>query len=268
MNNNNKILIAITGAGGAIGRVLRPRLLAQGFRLAAMDIAALTPSSPDETVYRGDLRDGEVANAVLSGAQMVIHLAGSSVERDLATIIENNLVALESLYEGALRHKIRRVIFASSNHTIGMYPAGERLTLDDPPRPDGFYGLSKVWGEAMGQLYWDKHGIETVAIRIGSALPKPLEPRHLSTWLGEDDMEALFLRALLAEKTGFMKIWGVSANTASWWDNAGAAELGYEPRQNAAEYAAEILAHAGAPAPRDAYQGGAFALAGLGRNAD
>jgi uronate dehydrogenase len=248
--------IALTGAGGAIGQVLRPRLLAR----SSTGFDPFPALSAGEDVCHGDLRDPTVVDRALAGIDVLIHLAGTSVERLLPEIVENNLNALHEVYEGALRHRVRRVIFASSNHTIGMYPVGTRLGLGCAVRPDGFYGLSKVWGEAMGRLYWDKHGIESVCLRIGSALPRPTEPRHLSTWLGHDDLEQLILRAIEAPDVGFLLIWGVSANTRSWWDNADAARLGYAPVQNAEDYAAEILSR---PNPLSAaacaYQGGSFA---------
>lgn len=266
MSLGTKHRIALTGGGGAIGRVLRPRLRAHGFMLTSADIVALNPVDEGEKVVQGDLRDTTIVDAVLGGAQTIIHLAGCSVERPLPEIIENNLVALYALYEGARRHGVKRVVFASSNHAIGMYESGTRLGLNDPPRPDGLYGLSKVWGEAMGRLYWDKHGIETVAVRIGSAVAVPSEPRHLSTWLGQDDMEALMLRAVLAPDVGFLTVWGVSANTRSWWDQVGAEPLGYQPRQNAQDYADEISARPD-PLGRLArhYQGGSFAAADYSR---
>ena len=250
--------ITLTGAGGALGLVLRPRLIARGAVLTSAGHRCPAPIAPGERVLGGDLRDDLVVDQALQGAEVVIHMAGSSVEKPLATIIENNLVALQRVYEGARRHGVKRVVFASSNHTIGMYQAGERLKLSDPVRPDGNYGLSKVWGEAMGRLYWDKFGIETVALRIGSALAAPAEPRHLSTWLGHEDMEALVWQALSVPDVGFLTVWGVSANTRGWWDNAQAAALGYQPRQNAEDYAAAILAR---PDPGWLCQGGSFATA-------
>jgi uronate dehydrogenase len=262
--------ITLTGAGGALGQVLRPRLLARGLKLRSFGCPApLQPLAPEEEVDHGDLTDPEAVDRALAGAEAVIHLAGTSVERPLPEIIQNNLVALHALYEGARRHGVRRIVFASSNHAIGMHPTGRRLGLGDPVRPDGLYGLSKVWGEAMGQLYWDKHGIETVALRIGSALARPTEPRHLSTWLGHDDLEALVLCSLEAPAIGFRTVWGVSANTRSWWDNAAAAPLGYHPTQNAETFAAEILSR---PDPLDPlgrrFQGGSFASSDFTPEAD
>lgn len=252
--------IVLTGAGGRLGLVLRPRLLARGFSLCSADIGALEPLGDRETVVTGDLRDSTVIDRALEGAGSVLHFAGTSVERPLPEIIGNNLVALHAVYEGARRHRVRRVVFASSNHAIGMYPAGQRLSLSDAYRPDGLYGLSKLWGEGMGRLYWDKYGIEGVALRIGSALPRPTERRHLSTWLGDDDLERLVLRSLAAPFTDYRPVWGVSANTRRWWDNAEAAELGYAPAQNAEDYAAEIEAEPDGGDPEAVrFQGGTFA---------
>jgi uronate dehydrogenase len=250
--------LVLTGAGGQLGLVLRPRLLARGIPLRAVDIAPITPVDPRETTVIGDLRDPAIVDHALHGAAAVLHLAGTSVERPLPEIIENNLVALHALYEGARRHNVQRIVFASSNHTIGMYQVGQRLGLSDPYRPDGLYGLSKLWGEGMGRLYWDKYGIEGVALRIGSALPRPTEARHLSTWLGHEDLEQLVMQSLTAPISGYRPVWGVSANTRSWWDNAEAAELGYRPSQNAEDFATEIAA---APDAGWDHQGGAFAAA-------
>ena len=250
--------LPLTGAGGALDLVLRPRLIARGAVLTAAGHRLPEPVSPEERVLGGDLREDAVVDAALAGADAVIHLAGSSVEKPLAEIIQNNLVALQRLYEGARRHQVKRIVFASSNHTIGMYPAGQRLSLADKVRPDGNYGLSKVWGEAMGQLYFDKFGIETVSLRIGSAIERPTEPRHLSTWLGYDDLEDLIWRAATVPDVGCLTVWGVSANSRSWWDNAEAAALGYAPKQNAEDYAEEILR---GQDPGWRFQGGSFALA-------
>lgn len=250
--------LTLTGAGGGLGQILRPRLIARGAVLTSSGYHLPDPVSPKERVLSGDLRDDKVVDAALAGADAVIHLAGNSVEAPLEKIIENNLVALQRLYEGARRHLVKRIVFASSNHTIGMYPAAKKLKLTDPVRPDGNYGLSKVWGEAMAQLYFDKFGIETVSLRIGSAIERPTEQRHLSTWLGYEDLEDLVWRAATAKGVGCLTVWGVSANTRSWWDNAEANILGYAPKQNAEDYAAEILKN---PGQDWAFQGGSFAVA-------
>lgn len=144
------------------------------------------------------------------------------------------------------------------------YPLDMRMnycaSTDCEFRPDGFYGLSKMWGEGLARLYWDKHGIESVCVRIGSCVERPQEFRHLSTWLGHEDLVHLIEQGITVPDLGFLVVWGVSANARSCWNNDGAARLRYQPKQNAEDFAEEILA---GPNPLDAigrqYQGGSFA---------
>ncbi|OAJ52393.1 epimerase [Paraburkholderia ginsengiterrae] len=252
--------IALSGAGGQLGSVVRAALIARGTPLrSAAGSKPLVPLVEGEDVMHGDLRDPAVVDRLLEGVDVLIHFAGTSVERPLPEIIENNLRGLVEVYEGARRQGVRRIVFASSNHAIGMYPVTEHLGLGCELRPDGFYGLSKVWGEALARMYWDKHGIESICVRIGSCLERPTEPRHLSTWFGHQDLLHFLDRCVEAKDVGFLTIWGVSANTRSWWDNSGAERLGYRPTQDAEIYAEEILAR---PNPLDAlsqrFQGGSF----------
>ncbi|WP_433704960.1 NAD-dependent epimerase/dehydratase family protein [Paraburkholderia sacchari] len=255
----------MSGAAGQLGTVLRKGLLERGVNLrSADDSKPLEPLAPGEDVMHGDLRDPAVVDRLLAGVDVLIHMAGTSVERPLPEIIENNLRGLVEVYEGARRHGTKRILFASSNHAIGMYPVEDKLTLDCAFRPDGVYGLSKAWGESLARFYWDKHGIDTVNVRIGSCLPKPTEFRHLSTWFGHEDLFHLVDRVINVESIGFAVVWGVSNNTRSYWVQSGehddAARLGFMPRQNAEYYAAEILAKEN---PLDVvaqrYQGGSFA---------
>jgi len=253
--------VALSGASGNMGRILRVELQRRGVDLrSAGGRAPLEPLHDDEDIMHGDLRDPAVVDRLLRGVGVLIHLAGTSVERPLPEIIENNLVGLYQVYEGARRNKVRRVVFASSNHAFGMHSVDDKLTIDAPFRPDGFYGLSKVWGEAMARMYWDKHGIEGISVRIGTAMGKPPENlRHLSTWFGTDDLVDLMMRCIEAPTVGYIACWGVSNNTRSYWTPTACEALGYQPRQNAEEYAPEV---AGQPNPLDPiarrYQGGAF----------
>jgi uronate dehydrogenase len=252
--------VALSGASGNIGQVLRPALLKLGFGLrSAGGRRALTPIGPDEEVCQGDLREAGFVDTLLEGVDVLVHMAGTSVERPLPEVIENNLVALNAVYEGARRHRVRRIIFASSNHAVGMHSVDTKLRLDCDLRPDGFYGLSKVWGEAMSRMYWDKHGIEGICLRIGTAIERPTEFRHLSTWLGNDDLVRLIERCITVPGIGYLAVWGVSANTRSYWDNAGAERLGYRPTQNSEDYAEEILRQANPLGPvAQRFQGGSF----------
>jgi len=203
--------------------------------------------------------------ALLEGVDAVIHLGGVSTEQPWEAILPANIVGTYNLYEAARRHGVRRVVFASSNHVTGFYRQDEVIPAGAPPRPDGLYGLSKAFGENLAQLYHDRHGIETVSLRIGSSFPAPINRRMLATFLSYDDLERLVLAALTAPVVRHTVICGVSANARLWWDNTPARHLGYVPQDSSAPWAAEIertepAADTGDPAC--IYQGGAFVRQG------
>lgn len=251
--------VALSGAAGGLGTVLRKELLARGVDLRSAGHQPLVPLVEHEDICHGDLQDPVAVDRLLSGVEVLIHLAGTSTEQGLAEIVNNNLLALVAVYEGARRNGVRRIVFASSNHAIGMHSVNTRLSLDCDFRPDGFYGLSKMWGEGLARMYWDKHGIESVCIRIGTCIPEPTEFRHLSTWLGHRDFFHLIDLCLNTPEVGFTVVWGVSANTRAYWDISDSGPLGYRPSQNAEDFAGKILGH---PNLLDAiaqkYQGGSF----------
>lgn len=255
--------IALSGAAGNLGSILRTALPELGYRVrCAGGRSALTPLFPDEDIMHGDLRDPLVVDQLLDGMDVLVHMAGTSVERPLPEIIENNLVALHAVYEGARRHGVKRIVFASSNHAFGMYPVDQTLRQGAAYRPDGFYGLSKVWGEGMARMYWDKHGIESVCLRIGSASETPpANRRHLSTWLGVDDLIQLVQCAIEAPDVGYAEVWGVSANSRAYCDMSEPNQIGYVPRQNAEQWASEVESIAVDANPVAAqFQGGTFVV--------
>jgi len=270
MSETAGIRVALSGAGGQIGAVLRPRLLDAGVVLrSGGGPTALTPLSDKETVTTGDMRDADAVDRLLEGTDVLVHMAGTSIEKPLPEVIENNLVALRAVYEGARRHGLRRVVFASSNHAFGMHPVETTLRNDATYRPDGFYGLSKMWGEGMARLYWDKHGIESVCLRIGSAEPAPANRRHLSTWLGPEDLIELVRCAIEAPDVGYAEVWGISNNTRAYWDVSQPNAIGYRPRQDAEPWASAVEHVAAHPDPLSArFQGGAFVVDGYSRARD
>lgn len=177
----------------------------------------------------------------------MVHLGGISVEDSFANILGSNIEGLHHLYEAVRLEGVRRVVFASSNHAVGFTPltGGGLIGSDVPPRPDTFYGLSKVFGEGLASLYADKYGVETVSIRIGSCVARPCSPRMLATWLSPADCARLVHAGLSAPGVGHTVVNGISANTRAWWDLSSARALGYEPQDDAEVYAAEIIAEHG-----------------------
>ena len=257
--------LLLTGAAGGLGRELRRRLPAHCAVLRLSDVAALGAAAPHVELMPADLADAGAVSALLEGVDAVIHMGGVSTEQPWEAILPANIVGAYNLYEAARRHGVRRVVFASSNHVTGFYRQDEVIAAGAPPRPDGLYGLSKAFGEDLAQLYFDRHGIETVSLRIGSSFPAPRDRRMLHTWMSFDDLERLVVAALTAPNVGHSVICGVSANPHVWWDNAPASHIGYVPQDSAGPWAAEIerTTPAGDPAdPAVIYQGGAFVRQG------
>jgi uronate dehydrogenase len=232
--------VVITGAAGNIGRALRTGLKGQYPLLRLVDVAPQPAAEAGEEVVTLDLNDRPATEVAMKDVDMVVHLAAIPHEAGFDDILDGNIRSTYSVFEAARRAGVRRIVFASSHHVMGFYARGEILGPDDPVRPDTFYGLSKAFGEALGRLYADKYGLEVVCLRIGSFAERPTTPRQLSIWLSPRDCVSLVRCCLDAASVGYMIVYGVSANTRSWWKDDAAASLGYRPQDNAEEFAAEI----------------------------
>jgi uronate dehydrogenase len=257
--------ILLTGAAGNLGRQLRPRLKRYCDKLRLSDRADLGTAAPDEELVLADLADQAAVHQLLEGVDVVVHMGGISTEQAWSAIRDANISGMVHLYEAARAHSVKRIVFASSNHVTGFYRQDEVISPKDPIRPDGLYGLSKAFGEGLAQLYWDRFGIETVSLRIGSSFPAPRDRRMLATWLSYDDAERLVMAALSAPVVGHSIVYGVSDNPLTWWDNTPAQHVGFRPRDSSEAFRAEIeqrqsVIDTSDPATR--YQGGAFVRTG------
>jgi uronate dehydrogenase len=180
-----------------------------------------------------------------------------------------NFIGAYNIWEAAHQNGLKRVVYASSIHAVGMYPKNECIGLDAPHRPDTFYGLAKCFAEDLGRMYWEKRGLEAVCMRILSCAPVG-NARALGSWLSDGDLVHLVERAIDTPVTGFSIIYGVSANDRCPVDNSKASFLGYRPKDNAEQFADRILAEAGPHDPQDVGQmchGGPFASIELGQGA-
>lgn len=258
--------LLLTGAAGVLGRVLRTplgRLCGAGQTYATLrvsDRVALSAAvGPHEQDSPCELADRRAMESLLQGVAAVVHLGGVAVEGPFEPICEANIRGVFHLYEAARLAGTRRIVLASSNHASGCYPQGQPIGPADLPRPDGYYGVSKLFAEQMAQLYWDRYGIESVCLRLGTVAAEPQDRRALSTWLSFADLERLVLAALSAKDVGCLTVYGVSANPARWWSEAGWEQLGYRP-QDSAEAWREQVQHLGPPAdsPMARLQGGSF----------
>jgi uronate dehydrogenase len=259
----NRLLL--TGAAGGLGKVLRERMRPFAETLRVSDIASLAPATgPHEEVVPCDLADKAAVDALVAGCDAIVHLGGVSVERPFEEILEANIKGIFHIYEAARRHGVKRVVFASSNHVIGFYKQSETIDAHAKRRPDGYYGLSKSFGEDMAQFYFDRWGIETVSIRIGSSFPEPANRRMMSTWLSYRDLSSLVEKSLFTPEVGHTVVYGMSANRDVWWDNRAAAHLGYQSLDSSEVFRAKVEAQppVAADDPNAIYQGGAFTAQG------
>jgi len=259
--------LLFTGAAGGLGRRLRPHLqqFADIVRLA--DLADLGPAGPGEEVVQCDLADRDAVLRMCEGVDAILHFGGVSTEVEFDPIMQANILGMANLYEAVHKLGIRRVIFASSNHTMGMYKTTDLVDATMPPRADGYYGLSKVFGESLSRYYWDRFGIETVCIRIGYCFPEASNHRQLATWLSLDDMVELLRRALLTPRVGHTITFGISDNDGKWWDDRAARFLGYKPKDSSRGFRDAVLASGvdRIEDPEDItlkYQGGVFLTQG------
>lgn len=256
--------LLITGAAGGLGKVVRQRLTHMADTLRLSDIADLGPAGPGEETVVCDLGDADSVNQLVKGCDGIVHFGGISLEDTFSRISNANILGIYNLYEAARRNGNPRIFLASSNHTIGFYPQDQVLDASSTFRPDGLYGVSKCFGEAMALMYHDKYSIETARVRIGSCFEKPTGRRMLATWLSRDDLISLIECVFRVPRLGCPVIYGASANDRSWWDNSGARYIGWVPKDNAEIYRAEVEATEAPLALDDAaamYQGGAFAAA-------
>lgn len=226
--------VLLTGSEGSIGRVLRAGLTAH-------EVIGLDRIAGAEHV--GDCADPAYVDRVVAAVrpEAVVHLAGVPTESSLPTALASHVHTTATLLEAMVRHGVPRMVYASSNHAVGRTPRSDTVGVDIRPRPDTFYGVAKVAAEGLLSLYSDRHGLTTISCRIGSFLERPETRRHLSTWLSHGDGVRM-VKAALFGGHGFEVLYGTSANTRAWWDLSPGRRLGYEPQDDAEEYAAAIEA--------------------------
>jgi uronate dehydrogenase len=257
--------LLLTGAAGSLGQALRTRLKANCKVLRLSDLNDVPAAGSGEEVVQADLGDAAAVDRAVAGVSAIVHLGGYSVEGPFAPILQANIVGVYNLYESARKHGVRRVVFASSNHVTGFYRQCDTINADHPARPDGLYGVSKAFGEDLSRFYFDRYGIETACVRIGSSFPEPRDRRMLATWLSHDDLHRLFTACLDTPVLGHSIIFGVSDNAVTWWDNSRAKHIGYRPQDSSDGFREAVYARTAAPDltdPAALYQGGAFVKAG------
>jgi uronate dehydrogenase len=253
--------VLVTGASGDIGGRLRKLLAPVYPELRLSDIKVPPDLHASERFISADLADLAQVEKAVEGVEGIVHLGGFSVEGPWETILQANIIGCRNLFEAARRQGVQRVVFASSNHAVGFYPRHRRIGTDVTVRPDSRYGVSKAFGEAMGALYADKHGLRVLCVRIGHVLDRPADRRRLSIWLKPEDLVALIRIGLEHPDLNYEIFYGVSFNDRTFWDNSRAYRYGYRPTGRAEDFRDEALAaqaKVAADPVGDFFQGGPF----------
>lgn len=244
-NGQTKCLL-ITGAAGALGRVIREAIQnevgpeSEWTHLRVSDRLPIQDLRNHEESVICDLADRAAMAQLLVGVDAVVHLGGQAVETPFEGICEANIKGVFNLYEAARLAGCMRIVLASSNHVTGCYDQGEFITPQMPARPDGYYGVSKLFAEGMASMYFDRYGIETVSLRLGTVVQRPEDRRALSTWMSYPDFVRLTQASLRAKDVGCTTVYGVSANPQKWWSDSGWDKIGFVPQDTAEIWRNEI----------------------------
>jgi len=256
--------VLLTGASGKLGVALAARLFALGWRLRLTDRAPFPGAIADGSSFEAaDLNDAAALQRLARGCRAIVHLGGLVEYGSFEAVIGPNMRGTYHVYEAA-RMAGCRVIYASSNHVVGFHERPDldasngsaNLGADCTMRPDSYYGISKVVGEMLARFFWDRNGVESVLLRIGSCFEEPTDERMLATWLSRADLARLVVRSIEAPTTGCAVVWATSRNAASWWGADDRARIGWEPQDSADAWAGKVPPKGNAVARR--FQGGGF----------
>ena len=233
--------IVLTGAGGRLGSYLRDPISKLCKNLVSTDIKKnIGPLYENEKFIQADLSNFDEINPIIENASMVCHFGAIVDELPFDKLLGPNYVGSYNIWESSRRHKVKRVIYSSSMHAVGMYPKTMTLKTDTPHRPDSFYGLAKCFTEDLAKMYFEKNKIEAVCLRIASCAPVN-NARSLSSWLSYNDLIKLVIKSIDTPYTGYTVIYGISNNDRKNVDNSNASHIGYIPEDNAEIFAEEIL---------------------------
>ena len=233
--------VLITGAAGGIGSSLAKHLKEEfDLRLLYRRSTPATPPVDDWVV--ADLSDLAALRSAVDGMDAVVHMAADAeVEATWESVLTNNIVGTYNLYEAARQARVKRIVFASTNHVMGMYDRDRMWPIysDQPVRPDSLYGVSKAFGETLGRFWHDQYGISVICLRIGWMVPEPHDAIARWMWLSPRDCAQVVAKSIETE-LGFGIFYAISGNSGRHWDITNTIEqLGYRPEDDAERFLAE-----------------------------
>jgi uronate dehydrogenase len=228
--------ILITGAAGRIGTAVRHGLRSGWRHVRLTDIRPVDDLADNEECFVADVSDRAAYEKIMQGVSAVVHMAGAGANYSLEHLFRINVRGLFDVFESARLAGVKRIVYASSNHTFGCYPITTPVTPDMPVRPDSLYGAFKVYGEAILRAYYERHDIRSVSLRIGTCFALPIDQRSLATWLSLPDAARMVDASLRHPDPGCLVVNGYSANTRLFNADPQWKFLGYQPQDNAEDH--------------------------------
>jgi len=259
--------VLITGGCGTCASVLT----ALDYDTLFVDRLDCVNMIPKERFLQFNLKNYNALCEAIKPCEAIVHLAsGFANEEDNHTHLRENVEVTHNVLKAANEYGIERVIFASSNHVVGMieienapeiYEIDGKVLVDkdSPVRPDSLYGVSKVFGENLGRYYAENGGSKFYAIRIGAILDahedhpyayaemfskkenfdrhntqyEHHEKRLKAIWQSRRDFLQMINLCLKYDGPQFDIFYGTSDNPRSWMDISYAKKaLGYKPQDN------------------------------------
>jgi len=237
--------VLITGAAGHIGSSLAESLK-ERYDLRLHYHHKIPEHPPVSDVHIADVANYDEIAPAMEGIDAVVHMAADpSTRATWESVRDRNIVGTYNVYESARRAGVKKVIFASTNHVMGMYDRDRQwpIYVSQPVRPDSLYGVSKAFGEALARHYVDQYGLPIICLRIGWFLQRPRDEIGLWMWLSPRDCAQVVWRAIESPLTSGI-FYAISRNSRRHWDITETIEkLGYRPEDDAEVYAEEILGH-------------------------
>jgi len=243
--------VGITGANGTIGRVLLDGLKSE------YELTAFSRRKVDFPTNIVNFDCPEEVMGKFEGLDAIIHLsADPSPLAPWESVRRHNVEAMYQVVEECVRSNVKRLVFASTNHTMHghtMLTSPEtldatksvRMKLSDTPNPDSLYAVSKLFGENLGKLYSEKWGLEFISLRIGWMI-KQDDPTVMRDTPSEDYMRAMFLSQrecvqahvkALEVKSNFLIAYVVSNNGRRVFDlEETKINLGFDPKDDAEKF--------------------------------
>ena len=221
--------ILIRGASGHLGGMLFNSLATMGYKnIIGTDLKKKNIKKNQKFIL-ANLKNFNTLVKMTKGVHAIVHFGAIPIEDTQQNILHNNIIGTYNLFEASRINKVKRIIFASSNHAIGFHRRTTKLNEVSTQRPDSHYGLSKAFGEELSRFYADKFNIKSMCIRIGSCLRVPEDRRHISTWISYNDLTQLVDIGIKHKAIHHEIVYGASKNKKSWWNNSRAHQLGYKP---------------------------------------